>query len=267
MKTNLTHSVPLLALLIATASTTQANDIVNFLNALNGNSGRPNAPVMVQPVGNHGHDHDGASLGNQGYSGNQGYRDNHGHGENGPGVQFGRSGTHRPSVNTVNLRPNHYVAPPSRRNSGLQISLQFGENGSRNPRYGAPVYVAAPRPVQVLPPVPVYQSVPAYPHGAPAPFQLGQFIDCQVPLATCVQVQDECNIAPSAVPVVIAVRDPNMCVHETVERLVYVQIFVPQCPLRDLQVSPCRTRVSLDYGRYEVDIKSGNGVIVIDYDN
>lgn len=105
------------------------------------------------------------------------------------------------------------------------------------------------------------------PHAAPAPFQLGQFIDCQVPLATCVQVEDECNIALNAVPVVVAVRDPNMCVHETIERLVYVQIFVPQCRLRDLQVSPCRTRVSLDYGRYEVDIKSGNGVIVVDYDN
>jgi len=255
MNTNLTRGVTLLALLLTTASTTQANDIVNFLNALNGNSGRRNAPVVVQPVGNHGHGYGRAAYGS------------HGHGEHGPGVQFRSPETHRPAFNTVNLRPNHFVAPPSRRNSGLQISLQFGENGSRNPRYGAPVYVPAPRPVQALPPVPVYPFLPTYPYAAPVPFQLGQFIDCQVPLATCVQVQDECNIAPNAVPVIIAVRDPNMCAHDIMERLVYVQIFVPQCPLCDLQVSPCRTRVSLDYGRYEVDIKSGNGVIVVDYDN
>ena len=258
MNTNLTCGVTLLALLLTTASTTQANDIVNFLNALNGNSGRRNAPVAVQPVSNHGHEHYEAAHGNQG------------HGGRGPGAQFGSAGTHRPSVNTthsVNRRPNHNVALPPRNNSGLQISLQLGGNGNRNPGYGAPVYVPAPRPVQVLPSVPVYPSAPTYHPVTLAPFQLGQFVNCQVPLATRVHVQDECNIAPNAVPVIIAVRDPNMCVHETIERLVYVQIFVPQCPLRNLQVSPCRTRVSLDYGRYEVDIKSGNGVIVIDYDN
>lgn len=255
MNTNLKRGMTLVALMLATTSTTRANDIVNFLKAVNGNSGRRNAPVVVQPVGHHGHEHAGAEYGY------------HGRGGHGPGMPFGGSGTHRPSVNTVNLRPNHYVAPPARRSSGLQVSLQFGANGSRNPGYGSPVYVPAPQPVQVLPPAPVYPAMPAYPHAAPAPFQLGQFIDCQVPLATCVQVEDECNIAPNAVPVIVAVRDPNMCVHETIERLVYVQIFVPQCRLRDLQVSPCRTRVSLDYGRYEVDIKSGNGVIVVDYDN
>jgi hypothetical protein len=255
MNTNLTRSVTVLALLLTTAATAPANDIVNFLKALNGNSGRRNAPVVVQPVGNHGHAHGGAAYGNQG------------HGGHGSTPQFGGSGTHRPPVNTVNLRPNHNVAPPARSSSGLQINLRFGANGSRNPGYGSPVYVPAPRPVQVLPQAPIYPAPPTCLSVAPAPFQLGQFINYQVPLETRVQVQDEFNIAPNAVPVIIAVRDPNMCRHDNVERLVYVQIFVPQCPLRDLQVSPCRTRVSLDYGRFEVDIKSGNGVIVIDYDN
>lgn len=258
MNTNLTRGVTLLALLLTTASTTQANDIVNFLNAINGNSGRRNAPVVVQPVANHGHEHGGAAYGNQGRSGR------------GPGAQFGNSGTQRPAVNTVNtvnLRPTRYVAPPARRSSGLQISLQFGADGRRNPYAGAPVYIPAPRPVQVLPLVPVYPSLPRHPHVAPVPFQLGQFINCQVPLATCVQVHDECDIAPNAVPMIIAVRDPNMCAHDIVERLVYVQIFVPRSPLRNLQVSPCRTRISLDYGRFGVEITSGNGVVVVDYDN
>ncbi len=267
MKTTVTRGVTLIALLLTTASTTQANDIVNFLNALNGNAGRRSAPVAVQPVGHHGHEHDGAAFGDQGYSRDQGYSDDQGYGGHGPGMQYGDTGISRPSVNTVNLRPNHYVAPSARRNSNLQISLQFGANGRQTRSCGTPVYVPAPQPVQVLPPVPVYPSVPVYPHVVPVHFQLGQFIDCQVPLATCVVVQDECNIAPNAVPVVIAVRDPNMCEHEIVERLVYVQIFVPRCQLLDLQISPCRTRICLDYGRYEIDIKSGNGVIVVDYDN
>lgn len=256
MNTNLTRCMTLVALLLAATTTTQANDIVNFLNALNGTSGRRHAPVVVQPVGNHGHEHGDDVYGNRGRSGH------------GQGMQFGSSGTHRPSVNTVNLRPNHYVAPPARRSNGLQVSLQFGSNGNRNSGYGSPVYVPAPRPVHMLPPVPVYPTMPpVYPQVAPVPFQLGEFINCHVPLATCVHVQDECNIAPNAISVIIAVRDPNMCVHETIERLVYVQIFVPRCPLRDLQVSPCRTRISLDYGQYEVDIRSGHGVIVVDYDN
>ena len=256
MNSKLTRGVALVALVLTTTATTQANDIVNFLKAINGSSSRGNAPVVVQPVGSHGREYGSASLSHQA------------HGGPGSRIQFGNSGMHRHSGNNVNLRPNHHNTPlPSRNSSGVQISLQLGSNGSRGPGYGAPVYVPAPRPVQVLPAVPAYPAVPVYPHVAPAPFQLGQFVNCQVPLATCVHVQDECNIAPNAVPVIIAVRDPNMCEHDVMERLVYVQIFVPQCRLRDLQVSPCRTRVSLDYGRYEVDIKSGNGLIVVDYDN
>ena len=255
MKTNLTRSVTLFALMIATAATTQANDIVNFLNALNGNSGRRNAPVVVQPVGNHGHELGGAAFSNRGPGGR------------GPAAQIASSRTLRPPVNTANLRPNFNAAPQAGRSSGLQISLQFGANGTRNPGFVSPAYIPAPRPVQVLPPVPVFPAAPGHRHVAPMSFQLGQFIDCRVPLATCVHVQDECNIARNAVPVIIAVRDPNMCLHETVERLVYVQIFVPRSPLRDLHVSPCRTRIHLDYGRHEVDITSVNGVIIVDYDN
>ncbi len=186
MNTNPACGLTLLALLLTTASTTHANDIVNFLNALNGNSGRRNAPVVVQPIGNHGHEHGGAAY------------DHQGHGGHGPRIEFGSSGTHRPSFNTVNLRPNHYGAPPVRRSSGLQVSLQFGADRRSSPGYGSPVYVPAPRPGRVLPPVTVYPTVPTFPHVAPVRFQLGQFIDCQVPLATCVQVQDECNKATIA---------------------------------------------------------------------
>ena len=78
MNTNLKLRMTLVALMLATTSTTQANDIVNFLKAVNGNSGRRNAPVAVQPVGHHGHEHAGAEYGN------------HGRGGHGPGRPVGR---------------------------------------------------------------------------------------------------------------------------------------------------------------------------------
>ena len=253
MNTNWTRGLSLVGLLLASTATTQANDIVDFLNAINGNSGRRTGPVAVQRVDGHEHGHGGGGIVSENY------------GAYGRGTPYGGAGVRRSPANTVNLRAHQHVAPPTR--SRAQINLRFASNGQNNPGYAPPLYIPAQQPVQVLPPVQSYPRRSEYPQIAPTPFELGQFVDCQVLLATCIKVEDECNIAPNAVPMIIAVRDPNMCVHEIYERLVYVQIFVPACPLRDLQVSPCRTRISLDYGRYEVDIKSANGMIVIDYDN
>jgi hypothetical protein len=239
MNTNWTRGLSLVGLLLASAATTQANDIVDFLKTINGNSGRRSAPVAVRPVGGHGHE-----LHQAGYGRGQG---------------SGHLGYHRHPANSVNLRPNQYIAPPVR--SGLQVNLRLASNGQPGIGYGPPVYIPAHSPLQVLPPV------SAYPPVAPSPFQLGQFVNCPVPLATCVRVEDECNIAPNAVPVIIAVRDPHACVHDVGERLVFVQIFVPPCRLRNLQMSPCGTRISLDYGRHDVEIRSGNGLVLVDYDN
>lgn len=256
---NWTRGLTLVGLLMASTATTQANDIVNFLKAINGNSGRRSSEMPVQTVGNHerghehGHDHRGSGI-------SSGY-----YGANGRGPQVRESGFHRAPAHAVNLRPNRNITPPSR--SGLQINLRLAANSGANQGYGSPVYRHTQPPVHVLPPVQSYPSMPVYSEVARSPFELGQFIHCHVPLATCVRVEDERNIAPNAVPVIIAIRDPNMCIHETIERLVYVQIFVPPCPLQSLHISPCRTRVSLDYGRYEVDIKSGNGIVVVDYAN
>ena len=98
--------------------------------------------------------------------------------------------------------------------------------------------------------------------------QLGDIITCPVPLATCVRVEDAHRIAPNAVPVIVAVRDPHLPPHHTgcQEQLVYVEVFVPPCPLRRLTVSPCRTRIKMDFGHHEVDLCSRNGLIVVDYD-
>jgi len=251
MKTNWTRGLSLIGLLLASTATTQANDIVDFLNAINGNPGHRTAPVAVQSVSahDHRHGHGGGGIGRENYGA---YRRE---------TPYGGAGVRRSPVNSVNLRAYQNVAPPAR--SRVQVNLRFASNGRHDAGYAPPEYI----PAQPLPPVTSYPTRHAYPQHAPSPFELGQFIDCRVPLATCVEVVDECRIAPNAVPVIIAVRDPHMCVHEVLERLVYVQIFVPPCRLRDMCISPCRTHISLDYGCHEVDIKSGNGLVVIDYDN
>ena len=260
MSTSLTRVLSLLGLLLATSATSQANDIVDFLKAINGNSGRRSAPVVTQPVGRNGH---GRAL-----SGGSDHSDHRDHGHS---ASTAARGSMRAASNNINLRPNQYVAPPSR--SGLQVNLRFASNAGVNQGYAPPLYIPQQPQVRQLPPVQAYptfpgrSAFPSYPEIAPTPWELGQFIDCQVPLAPCVRVEDERNIAPNAIPVIVAVRDPGMCIHDVQERLVFVRIFVPPCPLRDLRVSPCRTRISLDYGRYEVDIKSADGMIVVDYDD
>ena len=112
-------------------------------------------------------------------------------------------------------------------------------------------------------PAPVYR-VPAVPV---MPYRIGEFVRSPVPLATCVQVKDLCNAAPDAVPAILAVRDPHCCEHDLAERVVYVEVLVPRCPLQKLEVSKCGTRVDLCFGEYDIEVRSRNGVVTVQYDN
>ena len=113
-----------------------------------------------------------------------------------------------------------------------------------------------------LPPPPAPGSLDHLPH------EIGCVVTCPVPLATCVEYRDTCEIAPGAVPAVIAVRSPHIGrFRRCVEEIVYVQVMVPPCPLLRTKVSPCRTKIRLDYGRYEIDIVSRNGVVIVEYDD
>ena len=69
MKTSVVRGLGLMGLLLLTNSTTRANDLVDFLNALNGNSHHRNAPPAIQPVGHH--DHDGRGMHGSGYRGHE----------------------------------------------------------------------------------------------------------------------------------------------------------------------------------------------------
>jgi hypothetical protein len=291
MKTSVIRGLGLMGLLLLTNSTTRANDLVDFLNALNGNSHHRNASPAIQPVGHH--DHDGHDMHGSGYRGHEmtgrdvykrnmqvadrdmnylGYSQNQGN--------YGRPGYGDFDQNRVNLRDESYGRSGRSHYSGRSgAHISFRVSSNQNPAYGQPIYIPSQDtvrplpPVQELPPVQSYPVNPGYPvapgyQTAPVfPHQIGEIVDCRVPLATCVRVEDECNIAPNAVPVIVAVRDPGMCEHDVVERIVFVQVCVPPCPPRCIHISPCHTRVTMDFGTYEVDIKSKNGMIVVDYDN
>lgn len=139
---------------------------------------------------------------------------------------------------------------------GVNFSVSFG-NTAPQPR---PVYV--PQPVLNVPPAP--GSFGHLPH------QIGEIVTCNVTLEPHVVIEDACEVAPNAVPVIIAVRNPHLGRYRSrgcVESLVYVEVLVPPCPPQRVRVSPCKTKVRLDYGRYEVDITSRNGCVEIDYDN
>ena len=136
---------------------------------------------------------------------------------------------------------------------------------------------ALPLPALSQPPVPLpavpLSSIPLSSIPQPGsfdhlPHQLGQVVTCPVPVFTQVQIKSVDEIAPHAVPTRVAVRDPNLGrFRSCVEQLVYVEVLAPPYPAQRVRVSPCRTRIRLDYGRYEVTIKSGNGVVTVEYND
>jgi hypothetical protein len=128
----------------------------------------------------------------------------------------------------------------------VELSLSFGEGGIR-PGYGVPRVVPAPIPQPL--------------------HHVGEIVGCRVPLVTMVRVRGAENICRHSVPAVVAVRDPNACSHDAFERVVYVQVMVPPCPPRKIEVSPCHTRVELSFEDYDVEIISRNGVISVEYDD
>lgn len=186
------------------------------------------------------------------------FRDMHNSFMNGSPRENSRSSHYRPQPVPV---PVPAPAPRSTRdNVRFGLSINLG-SGSIRPSY-APVYTApAPAPRTILFPQPVPGPVCLCPH------QIGEFVDTRVPLATCVRVRNLHKAAPNAVPAVIAVRDPDMCEHDSEETVAYVRILVPPQPLRSLEISPCRTKLTLCFGQYDVLICSSNGRITVEYDN
>ncbi|MEP3481303.1 MAG: hypothetical protein ABJZ55_18830 [Fuerstiella sp.] len=250
---------------------TQANDIVDFLRAFSGPSPRAHAGHGRQV--NH-HDHRAVS--------------------DRPGDRRARL-TQAPYGGASHLHGSRVVSPrvvssgvnhrPTR-TSGLSFHVSIGNRSPVVPRYvptqqlpvgyGASPYQVAPHgghlPAPPLPgsqlPIAPLPSVPVPGQFDHLPHQLGQIVTCSVPVFTHVHVESACRIAPNAVPTLVAVRDPNLGRFRTcIEQMVYIEVLAPPSPPRRVKVSACRTRVRLDYGRYEVTIVSRDGHVTVEYDN
>ncbi len=94
-----------------------------------------------------------------------------------------------------------------------------------------------------------------------------------IKLYHCVKYEDRHNIHPCAVKMIVQVNDPctpkpdrcGCC--QPVPRCVFVEICVPPCGCAKIKVSRSGSKVEYDYGKYEVEIKSKNGVVYVDYDD
>jgi hypothetical protein len=89
-------------------------------------------------------------------------------------------------------------------------------------------------------------------------------------LYPCVKYRDRHRIAPGAVPMCVAVRDPcagkDRCGCNGPPKCVLVEICVPPCGCPKITCRHDGTRVRYDYGKYAVNITSRHGVVVVNYD-
>lgn len=182
----------------------------------------------VRGVGRHGHDR---------------HEDHHSHGPIDVGGGFGS---------------RHYGQ------GGIQFQLTLG--GS-NPRLSVSSRPAAP----MLAPAPLPGTLPV-PSGGP---MIGDYcVGCEVagsaPLCGHVRVKDPRNIAPHAVRRMIAVRDPHGCDHLCdccPRQCVFVEVCMPPCECHDVKVSRDGRRIEYDFGDYEIEVTSRNGLVTVDYDD
>ena len=88
----------------------------------------------------------------------------------------------------------------------------------------------------------------------------------------CVRYEDLRNIHPCAVTKIVSIKDPcwkpDPCSCECqVAPCVLVKICVPPCGCPKVRVTRNGSKVKYDYGKYEVEISSRNGVVKVDYDD
>lgn len=142
--------------------------------------------------------------------------------------------------------------------SGIHFQLSLGGGG--------PVASVAPAPLPVNH-LPALGPAPL-PLPADAPHFGGYCVGCEVPAAVPVyphvRVKDARNIAPGAVPRLIAIRDPR---DRWSHQCVFVEVCMPPCDCHDISVSRDGRRVKYDFGDYEIEVTSRNGLVTVDYDD
>jgi hypothetical protein len=139
------------------------------------------------------------------------------------------------------------------------------------PEIGDPYEGPAPAPGILVPPAPAAPG--GQPIAVPAPAVVGGPPLALAPapmLYPCVKYKDRHHIAPCAVPMCVAVRDPctprDHCGCNGPPKCVLVEICVPPCGCPKITCRHDGTKVRYDYGNYAVNITSRHGVIVVHYD-
>lgn len=112
-----------------------------------------------------------------------------------------------------------------------------------------------PQPQLSVPPAP---PVDVLPEDRP-----GQFVDAGVPLYPHVRVKGAEEVPAFAVPRILAVRNPD----PRFPGCVYVKVYVPPGPYQKVKVEDGGAKVELDYGGFEVKLKSERGIVTVEYDD
>ncbi len=154
--------------------------------------------------------------------------------------------------------------------------VSFQEVALQPPAPG--VLLAPPSPTPVAPPSPTPVAPPAGLQPVPEPYYSGNAIPApQAPemqvieLYPRVKYEDLNNIHPFAVQKIVAVKDPRdrrkLC-GTCAPPCVYVMICVPPSGRFKFDVKrKDHSKVEYDYGDYEIEITSKNGVVYVDYDD
>lgn len=89
-----------------------------------------------------------------------------------------------------------------------------------------------------------------------------------VALFDCVRYKDLKNVHPCGVPLIVAVPDPcaDRC-DACGPQCVYVQVCVPPCDCYETKCKRNGRKTVLDFGKYQVEIVSARGQVVVDYDD
>lgn len=87
-------------------------------------------------------------------------------------------------------------------------------------------------------------------------------------LFDCVRYKNCGKIAPCAVPMIVGINDPCACKKDCCCKpaCVYVKICVPPCcDCPTVKIKKCGDKLVYDFGKYEVELTSKKGEVVVAY--
>jgi hypothetical protein len=86
-------------------------------------------------------------------------------------------------------------------------------------------------------------------------------------LFECVKYRDLKNVHPCAVEKIVAVPDPCKDPCACGPQCVFVRVCVPPCDCYETKCRRNGNKIIMDFGKYEVEITSARGQVVVDYDD